>query len=440
MRAAALVAWGMVVAGGLAASGMERACGAQQPTAARNLLADSADGTPIPAAARARFDSVDVTQLAPGVAHVSGRIGEGPWLVNVIVADLADESVSLEAVRAGSGLIGRERTSVLAGEWEDAAREAGRDVVVLAAVNADFFDLQTGEQRASQVSDGRVLKALPSPAGAARWTNDASRPQLLVDSGGRPHVVHGEYAGVVIAGERHIALDGVNARPGYGGGLVLFDRSWARPLPLDSMGGPARALALRSAGTRGDTLLLLPLGNGVAAIDAPSAGSGDVVLAAGGAARARLAVLRAAGNDTLRVIHRFAPVGEGVRDLVGGRPVLVSRGRSLADGAGVFAGAAPAFSTQRHPRTAIGIGRNGTRVLLVTVDGRQDASVGMSLQELADLMLDLGAFEALNLDGGGSTTAVVRGHVVNSPSDAGGERTVANALLLVRQSREPERN
>src|SRR5690606_10200439 len=54
MRAAALVAWGMVVAGGVAASGMERACGAQQPTAARNLLADSADGTPIRAAARAR--------------------------------------------------------------------------------------------------------------------------------------------------------------------------------------------------------------------------------------------------------------------------------------------------------------------------------------------------------------------------------------------------
>lgn len=77
--------------------------------------------------------------------------------------------------------------------------------------------------------------------------------------------------------------------------------------------------------------------------------------------------------------------------------------------------------------------------MLVTVDGRQpEWSVGMSLAELADLMLDLGAHEAINLDGGGSTAMVVREGLqgrlalANHPSDAGGERAVANALALVR--------
>ena len=55
----------------------------------------------------------------------------------------------------------------------------------------------------------------------------------------------------------------------------------------------------------------------------------------------------------------------------------------------------------------------------------------MSLVELARLMLTLGAFEAINLDGGGSTTMVVDGRVVNSPSDKTGDRPVGSALLVV---------
>ncbi len=68
---------------------------------------------------------------------------------------------------------------------------------------------------------------------------------------------------------------------------------------------------------------------------------------------------------------------------------------------------------------------------MVTVDGRQIFSVGMSLPEFADLLLKLGAWEALNLDGGGSTTMMLEGQIVNYPSDQTGERPVGNCLLLV---------
>lgn len=89
------------------------------------------------------------------------------------------------------------------------------------------------------------------------------------------------------------------------------------------------------------------------------------------------------------------------------------------------------------PRTAIGVNRNGRWVYLVVVDGRQPFySAGASLQELADLMKDLGAFYAMNLDGGGSSTLVVQGAdggavILNSPIDQyipGRERAVANHL------------
>jgi exopolysaccharide biosynthesis protein len=90
----------------------------------------------------------------------------------------------------------------------------------------------------------------------------------------------------------------------------------------------------------------------------------------------------------------------------------------------------PGFADARHPRTAVGVRADG-RILLVTVDGRQpELSVGMTIAELATLLIELGAVEAVNMDGGGSTTMVVRGRVVNSPSDLTGERAVGDALLI----------
>ncbi len=84
----------------------------------------------------------------------------------------------------------------------------------------------------------------------------------------------------------------------------------------------------------------------------------------------------------------------------------------------------------RHPRTGLGLSRDHTRLYLVVVDGRSSTSVGMTCAELAALLLELGAWEAINLDGGGSTTMYVEGlGVVNRPSD-GHERVVGNHLAI----------
>ena len=126
------------------------------------------------------------------------------------------------------------------------------------------------------------------------------------------------------------------------------------------------------------------------------------------------------------------PLGEGglrAVHVIGGYPELLDGGVRVGD-LGVSAN--PSFAAQRHPRTAVGVSRDDRRLWWVVVDGRQgDYSTGMTLPELTGLLEALGAEEALNLDGGGSSVMVIRGRAVSHPSDETGERSVANALLLV---------
>ena len=110
--------------------------------------------------------------------------------------------------------------------------------------------------------------------------------------------------------------------------------------------------------------------------------------------------------------------------LAGGEPVPVANER---------------FNTNRHPRTAAGRRADGT-VVLVVADGRNMQAAGLSMAELQQVMTALGCVDAINLDGGGSTTMVVKGTVVNHPSDNqqfdnAGERAVANAIVVTLPAR-----
>lgn len=109
---------------------------------------------------------------------------------------------------------------------------------------------------------------------------------------------------------------------------------------------------------------------------------------------------------------------------VTGSAILVKDGQVPSPYSFIIAG--------RQPRTIIGSSKDGTQLILVTVDGRQNSSIGMTQDEASQLMLELGAYNALNLDGGGSTTMVARSGpdglgVINSPSD-GSPRGIATAV------------
>jgi hypothetical protein len=126
-----------------------------------------------------------------------------------------------------------------------------------------------------------------------------------------------------------------------------------------------------------------------------------------------------------QIVHlSWALEWPGILDVLGGNPTLLEDGLITATDC-------PAAFCNRHPRTGVGVTPEG-RLLLVTVDGRRRGySVGMTTIQFAKLFRYLGATWALNLDGGGSTTMVVKGEVVNRPSDAGGERKVSSSLLVL---------
>ncbi len=126
--------------------------------------------------------------------------------------------------------------------------------------------------------------------------------------------------------------------------------------------------------------------------------------------------------------HKAYTASRKYDDVLVTGPLLIDDGKRLKldDGS---------FVTTRHPRTCLGIISKHT-VILVTVDGRSDQSHGMDLNELTDLMISLGCREAINLDGGGSTTMWLSNDgVVNMPSDNkrfdhAGERRVSNVIVI----------
>jgi hypothetical protein len=115
-------------------------------------------------------------------------------------------------------------------------------------------------------------------------------------------------------------------------------------------------------------------------------------------------------------------------EIIGGAGLLARGGRYVTDWR--MERFQKGFAELRHPRTMIGTARDRA-IWLVTVDGRQpQLSAGMTLVELRALARRLQLTDALNLDGGGSTTMWVGGKVVNSPSDVAGPRKVSDAILV----------
>ncbi|MBR1884372.1 MAG: phosphodiester glycosidase family protein [Clostridia bacterium] len=112
----------------------------------------------------------------------------------------------------------------------------------------------------------------------------------------------------------------------------------------------------------------------------------------------------------------------GVRDACTFGPVIVYNGYGMFSSGGGYG---------LHPRTAIGQRKTG-EVLLLVIDGRSTKSLGATIKNVQDIMLEYGAYNAFNLDGGASTTMVYNDEVVNSPSDIMGERYVPCAWIVTK--------
>ncbi|MGH7482383.1 MAG: phosphodiester glycosidase family protein [Longimicrobiales bacterium] len=347
--------------------------------------------------ALARSDSIRAQTLAPGVIHTYAWQGRGPWAIHVLALDRA-QCVDLSARKAGPPLGARAPTSELT-------------FGALAGVNADFFVLPLGTTVGPHVSGGEILIG---PTDRAVLGVDG--PELWIDSArvdGQLEVTTTPADSIGV-----IPITQVN-RPGD----VTLYTAWAGDsIAADTLGRRAsvRVERLDGAGALGRGIVIEVDSTGAAiALDT------GVVVVAATADTARAALLRLALGDSVRWLAHLLP---RATEAVGGFIVLVEDGQVTE----MVSAGGTEFIETRHPRTAIGFADRGRRAWLVVVDGRQAPySAGMTLLELAELMRDLGAEQALNLDGGGSTTMVVRGDVANRPSDEAGERPVGNALAVV---------
>ena len=139
-------------------------------------------------------------------------------------------------------------------------------------------------------------------------------------------------------------------------------------------------------------------------------------------------------GSILKISTGTDPELSGVRFAIGGGNIMIRQG--VVQDIQIPSGGAYKYRSvlERHPRSAVGFNR--THIFLVEVDGRQpDLSVGMTLHELGEYMRGLGCEEAMNFDGGGSSTLWVDGKVVNSPCN-GSERDIGNGLVVVRKPAE----
>jgi Phosphodiester glycosidase len=368
-----------------------------------------------------QFDTVTSRAVAPGVIHRQIVINSGPWRINVLEVDLKQRGLSVRAMRAGDRFTGRETVSSMVHRFK------GQGTVV-GAINGDFFNISgAGENENNTVIEGVLLKGVKL-TDSPYDTFDNIHSQFAVDSSNHPLIERFALAGKVVLPHRQsLLVDAVNSWP-RGNALVLYTAAFGDRSPADSIARHPLSIPLARIGQHGDTLLFRITGRPVSGGKVSLAKGG--ALAAEGTRRADLRTMMRVGR-TVRIIARLTPNGRGLRTVLGGWPRLVVHGASVADSADAQEGTFPRFSSVRHPRTAVGFSRDSTKLYLITVDGRQESRAGMSLGELARLILELGVYEGMNFDGGGSTTMVVNGGVVNSPSDKQGERAVGSALLIV---------
>lgn len=297
----------------------------------------------------------------------------------------------------------------------------------VAAVNGGFFDeggtgapvgieIVDGAPRSSGVPVGR-RPAPPVPPGEPADT------VVGVDADGLAHLARARFHGRLRAGGRTVPLAGLDGYAVPVDGVGVFDPAWG-----DTPRGPTTCGSDTDpdAGCSADALEVRIAGGRVVGVGRPGAGrlpDGTVAL-----------VGRDRGASALRGLAAGTPVSVDYGfDALGAPPLRVAVGAlPLARDGRVLPGLQ---DTERAPRTAVGLSTDGRRLWLVTVDGRQDASIGTTLAELGRLLTDLGAPVAASLDGGGSTTMVRRGRdealaVVNSPS-ADPLRAVTDALAVL---------
>ncbi len=342
--------------------------------------------------------------LMPGVTYTRQVqfTPHGPEVLHIINAPRPGGLYSVVPLLSNDAIVGREKVTSI--------QKRASTVATVAGVNGDLFNWNDGHPSGGLMQNGVLLHA---PV--------RERSTVGIDTEGNLRVDRVGYSGYWIGTGQRRAVS-FNELPGPNG-VSIFTPTWG---PVTPGVQSVEAILKPFPGAKPNTDL-----TGTVVQVSSTAGSTPVppdgaVLQARGSAAAKLAAEAPVGA-TVTVRFALNPTWDGVVNALGGGPLIVSKGKPIFR---ANEGFDAAQLSPRNPRTAIGQRADG-RMLLVAVDGRQPGySVGMSNFELALAMMQLGAITASALDAGGSTTMAFDGQLLNRPSDPGGERAVAEALVV----------
>lgn len=361
----------------------------------------------------ATADSIESVPVGPGVIHHHEARAAGPWQLHVLEIDLSNPWIEIESIKANNLIVGREGASSMSARSD---REAHR---IVGAINADFF-AGDGTPVGAQVIDGILLKQ-PYP-----------RSMFAVSSLMQPLIDIVSFSGKLISSRNQTrAIHGINEARDTDE-LIIYNKYLGARTGTNYWGTEISVEYLTKHPMINDTLYVVAIAKdsiqGVTGHGNNAIPSNGAVISGHGTSSAFLNNNIFIG-DTLALLLQLPPVSQTIKELVGGMPRLIRDGKLSVEWE--KEGVGQAFTYDRHPRTAVGFSQDSTKLFFFVVDGRQTGfSVGMSLFELANYMLEWGVYQGVNLDGGGSSTMVVRHQIMNRPSD-GSERPVANAVMVV---------
>ena len=348
----------------------------------------------------------DESRSSRSVAYQNDKVPEGPWSIHLVKIDRHNPDYELHSMLGNGAITGM---TTLSDQAKALSADLGRPI---AAINGDFYfsspRAYSGDPQGIQILEGELLSAPTEHA--CFW----------VDAAGKPHtdVVHSLFR--ITWPHGSTTPFGLNEERSDDTAVLYTPRMG----PSTGTKGDGRELILEAA----DKKNWLPLRVGtkmnahvkeVREASGTPLKPGEMVLSLG--PQLLVDAPEVKPGDVLQISTATLPDLKGSKTAIGGGPRLVVDGKYV-DGW--------KSAHQRHPRTAIGW--NDDYIFLLLVDGRQPGrSVGMGFQELADYFIKLGCTHAMNLDGGGSASMWLLGHVVSSPSE-GQERPIANGLVLIK--------
>ena len=345
-----------------------------------------------------------VTVVGPGLSYETTGFGALPQRAHIATIDLARYDVG---AAVGYDTLGGYRSSTQATS-SMCDRTACR-----AAVNGDFFD-PWGTPEGDLVIAGRPLLV----------DGKASRPKVIANED--EAWITADPLGLKVtlaAGTAEIGATSVNRVPGpdriavytIDGGTTTptFDDDLTAILVASTMVPPAIGSSLTTKGSQ------------IRAVEPSdtSLAAGLLFVANGDAQMALFELLSAAAAAPGGSVTMSTDASFDATTVISGDVVLREDDQSKVQVDN------PAVTKSRNPRTLAAVTDDGD-LMFATIDGRSATAAGATLQEAEALLAGRGATAIINLDGGGSTTFVVDGDIVNRPSD-GGERSVANALVVV---------